>query len=98
MSTFEESATRLIAVDDLGASQVAVVEQTPHGALAVGVSAGKPLAVSNRCRHLFASLGKGHVAENGCLQCPWHAALCDVVTGKMVRVPQGALQPLAGAV
>ena len=98
MSTSEQSAGRLIAVEDLGASQVAVVEETPHGALAVGISAGKPFAVSNRCRHLFASLGKGHVSEDGCLQCPWHAALYDVVTGKMVRGPQGAFKPLAGAV
>jgi hypothetical protein len=29
----EQSATRLVAVDDLGASQVTVVEKTPHGAL-----------------------------------------------------------------
>ncbi len=92
------SATRLLAVDDLDASQVAVVEQTPHGDLAVGISAGKPFAVSNRCRHLFASLGKGHVTEKGCLQCPRHAALYDVATGKMVRGPQGAFKPLAGAV
>ncbi|MGO9249489.1 MAG: Rieske (2Fe-2S) protein [Solirubrobacteraceae bacterium] len=98
MSTFEQSAARLIAVEDLSASQVAVVEETPHGALAVGISAGKPFAVSNRCRHLFASLGKGHVTEDGCLQCPWHAALYDTVTGKMVRGPQGAFKPLAGAV
>jgi 3-phenylpropionate/trans-cinnamate dioxygenase ferredoxin component len=98
VSTFEQSAARLIAVEDLGASQVAVVEETAHGALAVGISAGKPFAVSNRCRHLFASLGKGHVTEDGCLQCPWHAALYDVVTGKMVRGPQGAFKPLAGAV
>jgi hypothetical protein len=34
-----------VAVDHLGASQVVVVEQTPHGALAVGISAGKPFAV-----------------------------------------------------
>ena len=61
MSTFEQSATRLIAVEDLGASRVAVVEKSPHGALAVGISTGKPFAASNRCRHLFASLGKGHV-------------------------------------
>ena len=33
-----ESATRLVAVDDLAASQVTVVEKTPHGALAVGIS------------------------------------------------------------
>jgi nitrite reductase/ring-hydroxylating ferredoxin subunit len=98
MSTSEQSATRLITVEDLGSSQVAVVEETPHGALAVGISAGKPFAVSNRCRHLFASLGNGHVSEDGCLQCPWHAALYDVGTGKMVRGPQGAFKPLAGAV
>jgi 3-phenylpropionate/trans-cinnamate dioxygenase ferredoxin component len=98
MSAFEQSPARLIAVEDLGASQVAVVEDTTHGALAVGISAGKPFAVSNRCRHLFASLGRGHVTEDGCLQCPWHAALYDVVTGKMVRGPQGAFKPLAGAV
>ena len=98
MSTSEESATRLVAVEDLGASQVVAVEKTRHGALAVGVSAGKPFAVSNRCRHLFASLGKGRVTDDGCLQCPWHAALYDVGTGAMVRGPQGAFKPVAGAV
>jgi 3-phenylpropionate/trans-cinnamate dioxygenase ferredoxin subunit len=98
VNTFEQSATRLVALDDLGASQVTVVENTPHGALAVGVSANKPFAVSNRCRHLFASLGRGQVTDDGCLQCPWHAALYDVDTGEMVRGPQGAFKPLAGAV
>jgi 3-phenylpropionate/trans-cinnamate dioxygenase ferredoxin subunit len=94
----EQSATRLLAVDDLGDSRVAVVESTPHGALAVGISAGKPFALSNRCRHLFASLGEGQVTDDGCLQCPWHAARYDVGTGKMVRGPQGAFRPLAGVV
>ena len=98
MSTSEQSATRLIAVDDLGDSQVAVVDKTPHGALAVGISGGKPFALSNRCRHLFASLGEGQVTDDGCLQCPWHAARYDVGTGKMVRGPQGAFKPLAGVV
>ena len=98
MSTSEQSLIRLVAVDELGDSQVAVVEETPHGALAVGMSAGKPFAVSNRCRHLFASLGKGRVTDDGCLQCPRHAALYDVATGKMMRGPQGAFKPLAGAV
>jgi 3-phenylpropionate/trans-cinnamate dioxygenase ferredoxin component len=98
MSTSEQPAARLIAIDDLGDSQVAVVEDTPHGALAVGVSAGEPFAVSNRCRHLFAQLGNGHVTDEGCLQCPWHAALYDVSTGKMLRGPQGAFKPLAGAI
>jgi 3-phenylpropionate/trans-cinnamate dioxygenase ferredoxin subunit len=93
-----QPAIRLLALDDLDASQVAVVEETPHGALAVGISAGKPFAVSNRCRHLFASLGSGRVTSDGCLECPRHAALYDVDTGEMVRGPQGAFKPLAGAV
>jgi nitrite reductase/ring-hydroxylating ferredoxin subunit len=98
VTTSEQSATRLVSVDDLGASQVCVVDETPRGALAVGISAGKPFAVSNRCRHLFASLGTGHVTEEGCLECPWHGSRYDVGTGKMVRGPQGAFKPVAGAV
>jgi 3-phenylpropionate/trans-cinnamate dioxygenase ferredoxin subunit len=98
MSTSERPAERLVAVDDLGASQVTVVEETPHGAIAVGIGAGKPFALSNRCRHLFASLGEGRVTTEGCLQCPWHGARYDVETGKMVRGPQGAYKPLAGVI
>jgi len=98
VTSVQQPATRLIAIDDLGDSQVAVLDETPHGALAVGISAGKPFAVSNRCRHLFASLGKGHVADDGCLECPWHGSRYDVSNGKMVRGPQGAFKPLAGAV
>ena len=98
MSTAVPSPVRLVAVDDLGVSQVSVVEETPHGTIAVGISAGKPFAVSNRCRHLFASLGEGEVTTEGCLQCPWHRARYDVETGKMVRGPQGAYKPLAGVI
>jgi 3-phenylpropionate/trans-cinnamate dioxygenase ferredoxin subunit len=98
MTTSQQSGTHLVAINDLGPSQVAVVETTPHGALAVGISTGKPFAVSNRCRHLFAALGKGHVTDDGCLECPWHAAIYDVSTGAMVRGPQGAFKPVAGAV
>jgi 3-phenylpropionate/trans-cinnamate dioxygenase ferredoxin component len=94
----EQSAVRLVAVDDLGASQVTVVEGTRHGTIAVGISAGKPFAVSNRCRHLFASLGEGRMTTAGCLECPWHAARYDVETGRMVRGPQGAFKPFAGII
>ena len=90
--------TRLIGTDELGPSGVAVVEETPHGALAVGISEEKPFAVSNKCRHLFASLGEGEVTDDGCLECPWHGARYDVASGKMVRGPQGAFKPLAGVV
>lgn len=88
---------RLVSADELGDAQVTVVE-TAHGKLAVGLSDGVPFAVSNRCRHLMASLGEGKVVEDGCLECPWHAARYDVRTGKMVRGPQGAFKPIAGAV
>ena len=98
MSTSEQSATRIVTVAELGDSQVAVVEDTRHGTLAVGISGGEPFAVSNRCRHLFASLGEGQVTEDGCLECPWHASRYDVRSGKMVRGPQGAFKPLAGVV
>jgi nitrite reductase/ring-hydroxylating ferredoxin subunit len=98
MTTPSRAATRLVAIDELGDARVAVVEATPHGALAVGISGGKPFAVTNRCRHLLAPLGKGRVTNDGCLECPWHAARYDVDTGKMVRGPQGVFRPLAGAV
>jgi 3-phenylpropionate/trans-cinnamate dioxygenase ferredoxin component len=98
MTAGTPSEVRLIAVGELDDSQVTVVPDTPHGALAVGLSAGKPFAVSNRCRHLFASLGEGRVDEDGCLECPWHRALYDVSSGRMVRGPQGVFKPLAGAV
>jgi 3-phenylpropionate/trans-cinnamate dioxygenase ferredoxin subunit len=98
VSTSEQSAVRLVAVDDLGPSQVTVAEGTPHGTIAVGISAGKPFATSNRCRHLFASLGGGRVTAEGCLECPWHGSRYNVETGKMVRGPQGAYKPLAGVI
>jgi len=96
-STTKAGPIRLIAVDELDERQVAAVE-TPHGTLAVGISAGKPFAVSNRCRHLLAPLSRGRVAEDGCLECPWHGARFDPATGRMTRGPQGAFKPVAGLV
>jgi 3-phenylpropionate/trans-cinnamate dioxygenase ferredoxin component len=98
VSSSEPASARLIDVADLGDSQVAVVEGTRHGTIAVGMSGGKPFAVSNRCRHLFASLGEGRVVAGGCLECPWHGARYDVASGKMVRGPQGVFRPVAGIV
>ena len=80
--------TMLVIVKQLGERGVQKV-RTRHGNLAVGKSSGQPFALSNRCRHLGASLGDGTVAENGCLQCPWHGAQYDVTTGRMTRAPRG---------
>ncbi len=82
--------TKLVDLSDLGEDGVVAVD-SPHGKLAVGMSNGKPFAVSDRCRHLFASLGEGRVADDGGLECPRHAARYDVDSGKMTRGPQGAL-------
>lgn len=98
MSTPATRPRQLISLADLGSSQVSVVEDPELGTLAVGVSEGKAFATSNRCRHLFASLGTGRVAEDGSLECPWHHARYDVHTGLMTRGPGGAFRPLAGAV
>ena len=87
MSASAESGTRLVAVDELPGSRVTVVEGTPHGTLAVGISGGQPFAVSNRCRHLFASLGQGDVTEEGFLQCPWHGARFNLRTGEATTGP-----------
>ncbi len=97
MSDTTAAETLLVKLEDLDERGVTVVE-TAHGALAVGLSDGEPFAVSNRCRHLFASLGGGRVDQDGCLECPWHRALYDVKTGLMVRGPQGAFKPLEGVI
>lgn len=88
---------RLIAIADLPATGVTSVDSSV-GRLAVGTAGGEPFAVSPVCRHLRGDLAKGHVADDGCLECPLHAARFDVRTGAMTRGPQGAFKPLAGVV
>ena len=82
---------RLIAVDDLPPGGVAEVETDRHGTLAVGLSQGRPFAVSNICRHQLAKLGRGQVTDDGCLECPWHRARYDVTTGEMTSGPKGRI-------
>lgn len=86
---------RLVAVADLGPASVREVETEKHGTLAVGMSEGRPFAVSNVCRHQFAKLGQGRVDGDGCLECPWHRARYDVRTGRMITGPQGRIFGLA---
>ena len=56
MSTFEQTAARLIAVEELGTSRVTVVDKSSHGALAVGISRGKRIGAAGhrfRQRHRY---------------------------------------------
>jgi nitrite reductase/ring-hydroxylating ferredoxin subunit len=82
---------RLVAVAELGPTNVREVETEAHGTLAVGMADGRPFAVSNVCRHQFAKLGQGQVTGDGCLECPWHRARYDVRTGVMTSGPKGRI-------
>jgi nitrite reductase/ring-hydroxylating ferredoxin subunit len=94
----EPELIRLVARDELDERGVTSVK-TPHGRLAVGIAKGEPFAVSDRCRHLLVSLGgKGHVTEEGCLECHAHGARYDVRTGQMVRGPGKIFTPVGGLV
>jgi nitrite reductase/ring-hydroxylating ferredoxin subunit len=78
-------------VDDLPPGKV-----TGVGQYAVGDADGEMFAVSRRCRHLGADLAAGTLDEQGHLVCPWHHAVYDVHTGRMVRGPQGVFAKIPG--
>jgi nitrite reductase/ring-hydroxylating ferredoxin subunit len=66
------------------------------GAYAVGLSKGRPFAVSRHCRHLRGDLASGSVNRDGCLVCPLHGSTYDVESGRMVRGPQGRFAKIPG--
>jgi nitrite reductase/ring-hydroxylating ferredoxin subunit len=84
------------------AEQAGRIEEFEGGAVkgvgshAVGLSKGRPFAVSRHCRHLRADLAAGTVNSDGCLVCPWHGSTYDVETGRMLRGPQGAYAKIPG--
>jgi len=88
---FVAQGRRLIAIADLPPGDVAEVETEDHGTLAVGRSQGRAFAVSNVCRHQFAKMGRGKVAGDGCIECPWHRARYNVETGQMTSGPKGKI-------
>jgi len=85
------SETRVGPASDLPPGKV-----TGAGIWAVGNVDGEYFAVTRRCRHLFADLANGHIANDGCLVCPWHGSKYDVKSGRMVRGPQGIFRKIPG--
>ena len=78
-----------------------VAEPAPGTVCGVGDSAvlnvdGKRYAVSRRCRHLRADLAKGHIDNDGCLVCPWHHAVYDPESGRMIVGPQAGFVRVPG--
>ena len=43
-------------------------------------------AIDDICTHAYASLAEGYV-EDGCVECPLHAGLFDIKTGKAQGIP-----------
>lgn len=78
------------------ASELTPGTVTGAGRYAVGNADGELFAVTRRCRHLLADLGGGSIAEDGCLECPWHGSRYDVETGRMTRGPQGVFAKIPG--
>jgi nitrite reductase/ring-hydroxylating ferredoxin subunit len=50
------------------------------------LSGGEFRATDNICTHEYALLSEGWL-ENGCIECPLHAAQFDVRTGKALSAP-----------
>ena len=48
--------------------------------------AGAFYATDDVCTHAYASLSEGYV-EDGCVECPLHAGLFDIKTGKALSLP-----------
>lgn len=47
---------------------------------------GEFYATDDICTHAYASLSEGYI-EDGCVECPLHAGLFDIKTGKAQGVP-----------
>ncbi|MCH8197874.1 MAG: bifunctional 3-phenylpropionate/cinnamic acid dioxygenase ferredoxin subunit [Proteobacteria bacterium] len=54
--------------------------------LAIFNHGGSFYATDDTCTHAFASLADGYV-EDGCVECPIHAARFEIATGKVVGPP-----------
>ena len=54
--------------------------------LAIFNLGGSFYATDDTCTHAFASLADGYV-EDGCVECPVHAARFEIATGKAVALP-----------
>jgi nitrite reductase/ring-hydroxylating ferredoxin subunit len=51
------------------------------------------VGLSDRCTHRGAPLHEGPVVD-GCITCPWHQSVFDIVTGEVVEGPAARPQPV----
>jgi Rieske Fe-S protein len=74
-----------------------VADGAPYAVVGAAPSDGNPAGVPHvmeaRCSHRGGPLYDGAVVD-GCLECPWHGARFDLVTGEARRGPAAAAQPV----
>ncbi len=71
----------------MGGVAIAVAELPAQGAH----TSPMIVAIESRCTHRGGPLHEGAV-EDGCIRCPWHGSLFDMVTGEVRRGPASIAQ------
>lgn len=77
---------RVASVDEVAEGQCKGVRVGEKEVALYHLPGGEFCATSNVCTHEFALLSEGWL-ENGCIECPLHAAQFDVRTGKALSAP-----------
>ena len=71
-------------VDDIPLGQARQFKVEGKDVALARVAAGDCYAISGRCTHLGAALGKGEL-DGTTLTCPWHGSQFDVTSGHLIR-------------
>jgi nitrite reductase/ring-hydroxylating ferredoxin subunit len=77
---------RVAAKGDLGEGKVLGVRIGDKEIAVYHLPGGDFRATDNVCTHEYALLSEGWI-ENGCVECPLHAAQFDIKTGKALSAP-----------
>lgn len=76
---------RVGRVDDIKEGKMIHFEHNDKDILITNID-GKFYAMDNVCTHAGASLHEGKLDGNN-VTCPWHGAVWDLTTGKLVKFP-----------
>ncbi len=77
---------RVAAVSEVAEGQVLGVRIGDQEVAVYHLPGGEYRATSNICTHEYAQLSDGWL-EDGCIECPLHAARFDIRTGKALCAP-----------
>jgi len=87
-----EGFERLASVDDIPDEGVLAVVRPDGQRVCLIRSQGRVSAVANNCTHQDFEMSLGDVLPDGTIQCAWHGARYDCLTGEVRQGP--ALFPL----